>query len=139
MIAGCLSYSLGSALARPLMRTLAPGEVAAMSNCIGGFLLLGGSLAFEPDSAQALAGNWGWPAFGAWLYLHLLLPGSLGATLIYFFLVRDWSAGRTGFYAFISPVVGLVPAVAFFGEGIDAGEVLGMILMLASAALVVRR
>lgn len=137
VIAGCLSYSLGSVLARPLMRTLAPGELAAMSNCIGGFLLLGGSLGFEPGSAAALAGHWGWPAFAAWLYL--LLPGSLGATLIYFLLVRDWGAGRTGFYAFVSPVVGVVLAVLLFGEAIDAGEVLGMGLMLASAALVLRR
>jgi drug/metabolite transporter (DMT)-like permease len=137
VIIGCLSYSLGSVLARPLMRTLAPGEVAAMSNCIGGLLLLVGSLAFEPGSAAALAGHWGWPAFLAWLYL--LLPGSLGATLIYFLLVRDWGAGRTSSYAFISPVVGVVLAVLLFGEGIDAGEVLGMGLMLGSAALVLRR
>ncbi len=137
VIVGCLAYSLGSVLARPLMRTLAPGEVAAMSNCIGGFLLLVGSLAFEPGSAAALAGHWGWPAFWCWLYL--LLPGSLGASLIYFFLVRDWGAGRTGSYAFVSPVVGVVLAVLLFGEGIDAGEVLGMGLMLGSAALVLRR
>ncbi len=137
VIAGCLSYSLGSVLARPLMRTLAPGEVAAMTNCIGGFLLLAGSLAFEPGSAAALAGHWGWPAFWSWLYL--LLPGSLAATLIYFLLVRDWGAGRTGSYAFISPVVGVVLAVLLFGEGIDVGEMLGTGLMLGSAALVLKR
>ncbi|HUA78668.1 MAG TPA: EamA family transporter [Acetobacteraceae bacterium] len=137
VIIGCLSYSLGSVLARPLMRTLAPGEVAALTNCIGGFLLLAGSLAFEPGSGAAAAGQWGWPAFLAWLYL--LLPGSLGASLIYFFLVRDWGAGRTGSYAFVSPVVGVILAVLLFGEGIDAGEVVGMTLMLGSAALVLRR
>lgn len=137
VIVGCLAYSLGSVMARPLMRTLAPGEVAAMTNCIGGLLLLGGSLAFEPGSGAALAGHWGWPAFACWLYL--LLPGSLGASLIYFLLVRDWGAGRTGSYAFISPVIGVVAAVLLMGERVDAGEVLGMGLMLGSAALVLRR
>jgi drug/metabolite transporter (DMT)-like permease len=137
VIIGCLSYSLGSVLARPLMRTLAPGEMAAMSNSIGGFLLFGASLAFEPGVAAALAGHWGWPAFWAWLYL--VLPGSLGATLIYFFLVRDWGVGRTGSYAFICPVVGVVMAVILFGERVDAGEVIGMGLMLGSAALALRR
>ena len=137
VIVGCLAYSLGSVLARPLMRTLAPGEVAAMTNCIGGFLLLGTSLAFEPGSLAALGGHWGWPAFAAWLYL--LLPGSLGATVMYFLLVRDWGAGRTGSYAFISPVVGVVAAVLLFGERIDLGEVLGMGVMLAAAGLALRR
>jgi len=137
VIVGCLSYSMGSVLARPLMRTLAPGEVAALSNSIGGFLLFGASLAFEPGSGAALAGHWGWSAFLAWLYL--LLPGSLGATIIYFFLVRDWGIGRTGSYAFICPVVGVVLAVLLFGEKVDAGEIAGMGLMLASAALVLRR
>ena len=137
VIAGCLFYSLGSVLARPLMRTLSPGELAALTDCVGGFLLLGASLAFEPGSRAALGGQWGWPACGAWLYL--LLPGSLGATLIYFLLVRDWGVSRTAGYAFISPVVGVVAAVLMFGEQISLGEVLGMGLMLGAAGLVLRR
>ncbi len=137
VIVGCLCYSLGSVLARPLMRTLAPGEVAALTNGVGGVLLLGASLAFEPGSWAALGGHWGWPAFGAWLYLLLL--GSLGASCIYFLLVRDWGISRTGSYAFISPVVGVVLAVLTFGEHIGVGEVLGMGLMLGAAALVLRR
>lgn len=137
VIAGTLSYSFGSVLARPLMRILAPGELAALTNCLGGFLLLGASLAVEPGSWAALGGAWGWPAFGAWLYL--LLPSSLGATLIYFVLVRDWGVSRTGSYAFVAPVIGVVAAVLLLGEQIGVGEVFGMALMLGAAALVLRR
>lgn len=137
VIVGSLCYSFASVMARPLMRTVSPGELAAATNCAGGFLLLGASLVFEPGSWKALAGQWGWPAFGAWLYL--LLPSSLGASLIYFLLVRDWGVSRTGSYAFVSPVIGVVAAVLLFGEQISAGEVLGMALMLGAAGLVLKR
>ncbi|MGH7050276.1 MAG: DMT family transporter [Acetobacteraceae bacterium] len=137
VIAGTLSYSYGSVLARPLMRILAPGELAALTNCLGGFLLLGGSLAVEPGSWAALRGAWGWSAFAAWLYL--LIPSSLGATLIYFLLVRDWGVSRTGSYAFIAPVIGVVAAMLLLGEQVGVAEVFGMAVMLGAAALVLKR
>ncbi|HJS84999.1 MAG TPA: DMT family transporter, partial [Acetobacteraceae bacterium] len=120
----------------PLMRTMPPAHVAAMTNFIGGGLLLIFALAFEPGALAATTGNWGLPAFLAWLYL--LLPGSLGATVIYFLLVRDWGASRAGTYAFISPVIAVAIGLAFFGERVEASDVFGMILMLAAAGMVLR-
>jgi drug/metabolite transporter (DMT)-like permease len=73
----------------------------------------------------------------AWLYL--LLPGSLLSTVIYFLLVRDWGASRTGTYAFVSPVVAVVIGTTLFGEKLDVGDVVGMVLMLGAAAIVLRR
>jgi len=134
VIFSTLCYALGSVLARPLMRTMPPAQVAAMTNFIGGVILLVGSLAFEPGALDA--GNWGWPAFIAWLYL--LIPGSLGATVIYFLLVRDWGASRTGTYAFISPIIAVVLGAALFGEVVGPSDVAGMILMLAAAGMVLR-
>jgi drug/metabolite transporter (DMT)-like permease len=80
---------------------------------------------------------WGWRAAIAWLYL--LIPGSLLSTVIYFLLVRDWGASRTGTYAFVSPVVAVVIGTSLFGEKLDIGDVVGMVLMLAAAAIVLRR
>ena len=137
VIVGLLSYSLGSVLARPLMRTLPPGEVAAMTNFIGGLILLIGSLFLEPGAIRAATVFWGWPAVLAWLWL--LLPGSLGATVIYFLLVRDWGASRTGTYAFVSPVVAVVIAVPLLGEQVAFTDVVGMVLMLSAAGLVLKR
>lgn len=136
VIVGTLAYAAGSVLARPLMRTLPPAHVAAMTNLIGGGALLIGSLIFEPGARHAVVTPWGWPAFLAWLYL--LLPGSLGATIIYFLLVRDWGASRAGTYAFISPVIAVVLGVWLFGEHVDPGDVGGMALMLAAAFMVLR-
>jgi drug/metabolite transporter (DMT)-like permease len=137
VIVGCLCYSLGSVLARPLMRTMPPAEVAAVTNLVGGALLLVAALAVEPGAVAALGGEWGWPAFVGWLWL--LLPGSLGATLIYFLLVRDWGASRTGTYAFVSPVVAVVIGMWLFGERVTFFDVVGIVLMLSAAGMVLRR
>ncbi|MGH7211381.1 MAG: DMT family transporter [Acetobacteraceae bacterium] len=136
VICGTLCYALGSVLARPLMRTMPPAHVAAMTNFIGGVILLTGSLMFEPGALAATTGGWGWPAVAAWLYL--LIPGSLFATVIYFLLVRDWGASRAGTYAFISPIVAVVLGAALFGEIVRPSDVIGMILMLAAAGMVLR-
>jgi drug/metabolite transporter (DMT)-like permease len=137
VIIGTMCYSAGSVMARPLMNSLAPAQMAAMTNLIGGVLLLVSSIIFEPGAAAALVHPWGWRAAIAWLYL--LIPGSLLSTVIYFLLVRDWGASRTGTYAFVSPVVAVVIGTSLFGEKLDLGDVIGMMLMLAAAAIVLRR
>ena len=137
VIIGTMCYSAGSVMARPLMNSLAPAQMAAMTNLIGGVLLLISSIAFEPGAASALIHPWGWAASIAWLYL--LIPGSLLSTVIYFLLVRDWGASRTGTYAFVSPVVAVVIGTSLFGEKLDLGDVVGMVLMLVAAAIVLRR
>ncbi len=133
---GCLCYSAGSVMARPLMRSLAPMQMAAMTNLIGGVILLSASIALEPGATAALHLHWGWPAFLAWLYL--LLPGSVLATTIYFQLVRAWGASRTGTYAFVSPVIAVVLGMTLIGEHADWSDLVGMVLMLAAAALALR-
>jgi drug/metabolite transporter (DMT)-like permease len=137
VIAGCLFYSLGSVMALPLMRNMPPTEVAAMTNFLGGAILLVLSLIFEPGAWQAMSLDWGWQAWTAWVFL--LLPGSLGATVVYFILVRDWGASKTGSYAFVCPVVAVVLGVAVLGETVSIFDAVGMLLMLAAAGLALRR
>jgi len=133
---GCLCYSAGTVMARPLMRTLAPTQMAAMTNLIGGLILLCASLLFEPGARTALQFHWGWPALFGWLYL--LLPGSVLATAAYFVLVRDWGASRAGAYAFISPVIAVVLGMELFGEHARWADLAGMTLMLGGAALALK-
>jgi drug/metabolite transporter (DMT)-like permease len=80
---------------------------------------------------------WGWAAWVAWWWL--VLAGSLGASIIYFLLVRDWGASRTATYAFVTPVISVFLGMAVFGEHVDGTEALGMALMLAGAGLALRR
>jgi drug/metabolite transporter (DMT)-like permease len=136
VIIGCLAYSAGSVMAQPLMRSLAPTQMAAMTNLIGGVILLVASIVLEPGAAAALQWHWGWPAFLAWLYL--LLPGSVLATTIYFQLVHEWGASRTGTYAFVSPVIAVVLGMALFGEHAGWSDLAGMAVMLLAAGLALR-
>ena len=137
VVSGVLCYSLGSVLCRPLMRVMPPAQVATMTNLLGGLMLLMGSIPFEPGTAAAMRFDWGWPAWASFLFL--LGPGSLGGTIIYFMLVRDWGAARTGTYAFVTPVISVMLGVLALGERVDVWDAAGMALMLSAAALVLRR
>jgi len=137
ILIGCVCYCAGSVLARPVMRSLSPAHIATVTNLIGGTTLLVLSLAFEPGAWQAASGAWGWAAWGGWLFL--LLPSSLGATIIYFVLVRDWGASRAGTYAFVSPVIAVLLGIMVYGERLQVSDAAGMALMLGAAAIALRR
>jgi drug/metabolite transporter (DMT)-like permease len=133
---GCLCYTLGSVMTRPIMRTVEPVQLAGLTGLTGGMVLLSASLAIEPGAWQSMRLAWGWPALLAWLYL--LIPGALLSTTMYFLLVRDWGASRPGTYAFVSPVIAVAIGCTFFGERLDWGDALGMSLMLVAAGLALR-
>jgi drug/metabolite transporter (DMT)-like permease len=137
VVLGNLAYCYSSVAARPLMRSLPPVHLVAITNFIGGIVLLVFALAFEPGAWRAARLDWGYLAWGTWLYL--LLPASLGATIIYFRLMRDWGAGRVGTYAFISPVIAVLLGIAVAGEQVGGIDALGMALMLAAAFLALRK
>jgi drug/metabolite transporter (DMT)-like permease len=125
-----------SVLTRPLLRVIPPVQMAAISNLIGGVVLLALSLPFEPGAWRAAGMDWGWVAWTSWLWLTF--PCSLGASIIYFLLVRDWGASRTGTYAFLTPVIAVALGMVVLDERVDAIEALGMALMLAGAMLALR-
>jgi drug/metabolite transporter (DMT)-like permease len=134
---GTIFYCIGSVLSRPLMRTLPPVQLAGVTNLVGGLVLLALSLPFEPGAWQAADFRWGWAAWAGWLWLTF--AGSLGASIIYFLLVRDWGASRAGTYAFVSPVIAVLLGVALLDERLDATQASGMALMLGGAGLALRR
>jgi drug/metabolite transporter (DMT)-like permease len=137
IIVGNMIYCLASVLARPSLRTMAPGQWVALSNLMGGVTLLVLSLAFEPGAWGAITTAWPWTAVGGVAFL--ICAGSLGATVIFILLVRDWGAGRTGMDAFLSPVIAVLLGGVTYGEAVGAVDVLGMVTMLAAAGLAMRK
>ena len=137
VVLGNLAYCYASVAARPLMRTLPPVHLVAITNFIGGAVLLVFALALEPGARDAARLQWSPIAWAAWWYL--LLPASLGATIIYFRLMRDWGAGRVGTYAFISPIVAVILGIALADERLTPIDAAGMTLMLAAAGLALHR
>lgn len=137
IIIGNMLYCLASVLARPTLRTTPPGQWVALSNLMGGVTLLVLCLAFEPGAAAALTTPW--PVSALIAIAFLICAGSLGATIIFFLLVRDWGAGRTGTYAFISPIIAILLGVAVYDESLTVVDAIGMATMLAAAAIAMRR
>jgi drug/metabolite transporter (DMT)-like permease len=136
VMVGTLCYSVGSVLSLPMLRALAPVQMAATMNMCGGIMLLVLAVLFEPGAVAALRFDWGPAAWAGWLFLAL--PASLGATTLYFLLVRDWGASRGGTYAFVSPVIAVLLGIVVFGERLQLMDAAGMTLMLLAAGLALR-
>ncbi len=126
-------YCVGAVGSRRLLRIIPPAQLAGLTNLFGGLALLVFSLPFEPGAWQAADLAWGWTVWLGWLWL--VFAGSLGASIIYFLLMRDWGASRTGSYAFISPVISVLAGMLVLHEHVGATEAAGMALMLAGAGL----
>lgn len=136
IILSALVYSLGSVLARPLLRNYAPLLMSGTTTFGGGCMLVALSLALEPGAGQAMLGHWGIAAWAGWMFLVLF--GSLMAYTIYMHLIREWGASRAGSYAFVSPVIAVVLGVLVFGESVTSLDGVGMVTMLAGAWFTLR-
>lgn len=132
-----LVYSAASVLMRPLMRTVSPLFLAALVNFIGGIILLTGSLVLEPGAVAGLNFRWGTTVWLSWLFL--VFPAALGATSIFFILVRDWGASKAGSYAFVSPIVAVLLGLFISGEALHPIDAVGMAMMLGAAWVALRR
>jgi drug/metabolite transporter (DMT)-like permease len=126
-------YSLGSVLARPLLRRYSVTLVSGLTTCFGGLALTLIALVAEPGAMKALSGDWGLPAWLSWLFLVVF--GSLFAFTMYMQLIRDWGPSRSGSYAFVSPIVAVLLGSAVFGEHLNLPETFGMAAMLIGAWL----
>lgn len=136
IVVSALTYSFGSVLARPLLRTYPAFLLSGFMLLGGGLLLLFGSIGFEPGAAVAMSGRWGAAAWASWLFLVLF--GSLIAFTIFLQLVEEWGASRAGAYAFVSPAIAVLLGIWVFGEVLTAVDALGMATMLAGAWLTLR-
>lgn len=135
-VTAAATYALGSILARPLIGKRGPYIVAASTMVIGGGLLLGISLNFEPNAINALRGDWGSPAWAAWLFL--LIFGSLVGFTAYLHLLSRWGASKAGSWAFVSPVIAVLIGMLMYGEQFSNWDAIGMVVMLAAALVAVR-
>lgn len=136
IVLSALVFSVGSVLARPLLRAYAPVLVSGVTTLGGGIVLLAGALALEPGAGAALSGRWGGAVWASWGFLVLF--GSLVAYTAYLHLVREWGASRAGSYAFLSPIIAVLLGVLAFGETVTLTDAEGMAIMLAGAWLTLR-
>jgi drug/metabolite transporter (DMT)-like permease len=71
--------------------------------------------------------------------LYLTAAGSLGAFVLYTFLVNRWGIARSTLLGVTVPIVALIVGTTVGGEGLDATTLVGGVIALAGVAVAIKR
>ncbi|MBV9170770.1 MAG: EamA family transporter, partial [Chloroflexi bacterium] len=63
---------------------------------------------------------------------------SVGASLLWFWLLSRGAASRVSAYYFLTPIFGLIFGATFLGEQIGPGDLVGLVAVAAGIVLVQR-
>lgn len=132
-----LCYAWGAIISKPLVRAMPPVALAFWQTTIGGVALMAVAAGMEGIDVAALSSLTRGPALAGIAFLVVF--GSLVGFSVYLWLLREWGAFRAGLYAFVSPIIAVSTGILWAGEPFGLVEALGMAILLASAALVIRR
>jgi drug/metabolite transporter (DMT)-like permease len=99
---------------------------------VGGAVLVGPALALESPGAVSVS-----PRL-AGLLLYVIVATSLGAMLLWFWLLRHGDAMRASAWFFLNPVLGLAASALVLGEPLHGQDFLGALVVGAGIALVQR-
>ncbi len=125
---------LGFVAATLLYKRYPPREHAFVVNAVqlgaAGLILLPLALLFEePAQIQIVA-----PLVEAFLYLVLII--SIGASLLWFWLLKRGEASAVSAYYFLTPIFGLALAAILLGEPFGPRDALGLVAVAAGIALI---
>lgn len=125
--------STGAALTAVLLKRLSP-ESDLIS--FTGWQLIVGSLPLLAISFILESGtNISWSSFFVFLLLLLALLGTALNTIIWFWLLQKYEAGKLSLFLFLIPVFGLLFAFIAFGESLQSFEIIGIIIVLSAIGL----
>lgn len=111
----------------------APFAANAIGSAIGIPVCLVGSVLLAEDRAVPMSVAALWPV------LYLTAAGSLGAYVIYGWLVRRWPVTSANFITVVIPVIALLLGAIFRGESPPPVSYAGAALVLVAVALALRR
>lgn len=74
----------------------------------------------------------------AWSFLYLVLVISIGASLLWFWLLKRGDASVVSSYYFLTPIAGLALAALLLGEPFGFRDALGLVAVAAGIALINR-
>jgi drug/metabolite transporter (DMT)-like permease len=75
----------------------------------------------------------------AWSFLYLVLVISIGASLLWFWLLKRGDASVVSSYYFLTPIAGLALAALLLGEPFGFRDALGLVAVALGIALINRR
>ncbi len=133
LIAGAISWSVASALARKLTLPASKAMSSGAQMLAGGVLLglvsgaLGEWRGFHPMNVSR----------GAWFaLLYLVVAGSIIGFTAYVWLLHHESPTKVGTYAYVNPVVAVLVGYFFGGEALGLRTVLGAAFVLVSVVVI---
>ncbi|MBA2393682.1 MAG: DMT family transporter [Ktedonobacteraceae bacterium] len=74
----------------------------------------------------------------AWSFLYLVFVISIGASLLWFWLLKRGEASSVSSYYFLTPIAGLALAALLLGEPFGLRDLLGLVAVAAGIALINR-
>lgn len=133
ILASAIFAALASLAIKKHGRALHPAALNAPSMLVGGVLLAGTSLAVGDGYRLPTAGA----TWGAIVYLAIV--GSVVTFLIYFWLLKTWSATSASFIAVFTPAFALLLGFLVRHERPTGWSALGLVLVLAGVLLAVTK
>ncbi|MBU2493291.1 MAG: DMT family transporter [Bacteroidetes bacterium] len=125
--------SLGAAITAIVLKRLNPENnlisFTGWQLIVGSLPLLAISFFYEPVSNISLTGIF------ISLLIFLGLVGTALNTIIWFWLLQRYDAGKLSLYLFLIPVFGLLFAFISFGETLQTFEIIGIIIVLSAIGL----
>jgi drug/metabolite transporter (DMT)-like permease len=137
IVVGTLIYGVGAVIGRPVMRSFSALGLNATTSLVGGAGLVALSLVVELTSLETSRALFEPRVLIAWLFL--VVAGSLIAFTLYLWLLKEWGPARSGFYAFVSPIIALFAASMLLGERVGVVETAGMAAMLLATWIALTR
>jgi drug/metabolite transporter (DMT)-like permease len=101
----------------------------------GGVMVLGGLVAGEAGSVDV--GEFSTKSIAGFAYL--VIVGSVIAFSCYAYLLQHAPISQVSTYAYVNPVIAVVLGALVLDEHVGGATVAGMVLIVASVAVIVRR
>ena len=130
LLGAIICWNIGSVLSQRNLK-LAPGAMGFASEMLlgGVFLIVLGLFSGENFNAPMTL-----KAMAAWSYL--VVAGSLLAFTAYMFLLSKVSSALASSYAYVNPLIAVTLGVLFGGENLSVREMIAMVIILSSVALI---
>jgi drug/metabolite transporter (DMT)-like permease len=130
LLGAIICWDIGSVLSQRKFK-LAPGGMGFASQMLLGGVFLVVLALFQGENFKAPMTL---SALAAWAYL--VVAGSLLAFTAYMFLLSKVSPALASSYAYVNPLIAVTLGVWFGGESLSAREMLAMLIILSSVALI---
>lgn len=130
ILAGAFSWAYGSVLSRKMNLAVDPLVAAGWEMFAAGVANVVWATAFWrwPDAV------WNWRSVSCIGYM--ILFGSLLGFTSYIWLISHVPVSKVSTYAYVNPMLAVLLGVVFLGEKLEPAEMVGMVAILASVALV---